>query len=141
MAWVYILTSRAMPGLVKIGSTKLPPEERARQLSTTAVRRPSQRQRMGSTARVAFRNRFLFRASNSAADCETALVAGKSPEAYPQNTGVDIRDRGGPPAGPTGMHRIRLPPAQPFRIKVIGGSAQRSIRLSGNRQSRTEPRI
>jgi hypothetical protein len=43
--------------------------------------------------------------------------------------------------GPTGLHRIRLPPAQPFRIKVIGGSAQRSIRLSGNRQCRTEPRM
>jgi hypothetical protein len=59
MAWVYILTSRAMAGLVKIGSTKLPPEERARQLSTTAVRRPSQRQRMGSTAARGFQKSFL----------------------------------------------------------------------------------
>jgi hypothetical protein len=42
MAWVYILTNRAMPGLVKIGSTKLPPEERARQLSTTGVPAPFQ---------------------------------------------------------------------------------------------------
>jgi hypothetical protein len=31
--WVYVLTNRAMPGLVKIGCTKRTPEERARELS------------------------------------------------------------------------------------------------------------
>jgi hypothetical protein len=31
--WVYILTNPAMPGLLKIGCTKNPPEERARELS------------------------------------------------------------------------------------------------------------
>jgi hypothetical protein len=40
--YVYILVNRAMPGIVKIGSTKLPPEERARQLSTTGVPTPFQ---------------------------------------------------------------------------------------------------
>jgi hypothetical protein len=40
--YVYILVNRAMPGMVKIGSTKLPPEERARQLSTTGVPAPFQ---------------------------------------------------------------------------------------------------
>jgi T5orf172 domain/Domain of unknown function (DUF4268) len=38
--YVYIMTNRTMPGLVKIGSTKLAPEERARQLSTTGVPAP-----------------------------------------------------------------------------------------------------
>ena len=42
VGYVYIMTNRAMPGLVKIGSTKLPPEERARQLSTTGVPAPFQ---------------------------------------------------------------------------------------------------
>jgi hypothetical protein len=40
--YVYILTNPAMPGLVKIGSTTLAPESRARQLSTTGVPRPFQ---------------------------------------------------------------------------------------------------
>ncbi len=40
--YVYIMVNRAMPGIVKIGSTKLPPEERARQLSTTGVPAPFQ---------------------------------------------------------------------------------------------------
>jgi hypothetical protein len=40
--YVYILVNRAMPGIVKIGSTKLPPEQRARQLSTTGVPTPFQ---------------------------------------------------------------------------------------------------
>jgi hypothetical protein len=40
--YVYIMTNRAMPDLVKIGSTKLPPEDRARQLSTTGVPAPFQ---------------------------------------------------------------------------------------------------
>jgi hypothetical protein len=38
--YVYILTNSAMPGIVKIGSTKLSPEARARQLSTTGVPAP-----------------------------------------------------------------------------------------------------
>jgi hypothetical protein len=38
--YVYILTNRTMPGLVKIGSTKLTPNERARQLHTTGVASP-----------------------------------------------------------------------------------------------------
>jgi T5orf172 domain/Domain of unknown function (DUF4268) len=38
--FVYIMTNQTMPGLVKIGSTKLSPEERARQLSTTGVPKP-----------------------------------------------------------------------------------------------------
>jgi hypothetical protein len=41
--YVYILTNPAMPGLVKIGSTILTPDERARQLSSsTGVPRPFQ---------------------------------------------------------------------------------------------------
>jgi hypothetical protein len=40
--YVYILTNPKMPGLVKIGSGKLPPEERARQLFTTGVPAPFQ---------------------------------------------------------------------------------------------------
>jgi hypothetical protein len=38
--YVYVMTNPAMPGLVKIGSTKLSPEDRARQLSTTGVPAP-----------------------------------------------------------------------------------------------------
>jgi len=41
--YVYIMTNPAMPGLVKIGSTTLTPDERARQLSSnTGVPRPFQ---------------------------------------------------------------------------------------------------
>src|SRR5260370_21009125 len=40
--YVYILTNPTMPGLVKIGSTKLLPEARASQLSTTGVPVPFQ---------------------------------------------------------------------------------------------------
>jgi Domain of unknown function (DUF4268)/T5orf172 domain len=40
--YVYILTNPKIPGLVKIGSTKLTPDERARQLSTTGVPAPFQ---------------------------------------------------------------------------------------------------
>ncbi len=40
--YVYILTNPAMPGLVKIGSTKLLPDVRARQLASTGVPRPFQ---------------------------------------------------------------------------------------------------
>ena len=39
--YVYFMTNPAMPGHVKIGSTRLHPDERARQLSSsTAVARP-----------------------------------------------------------------------------------------------------
>jgi Domain of unknown function (DUF4268)/T5orf172 domain len=38
--YVYVLTNAAMPGIVKIGSTKLLPELRAQQLSTTGVPGP-----------------------------------------------------------------------------------------------------
>jgi hypothetical protein len=40
--YVYIMANSAMPGIVKIGSTKLTPEARARQLSTTGVPAPFQ---------------------------------------------------------------------------------------------------
>jgi hypothetical protein len=41
--WVYLMTNPSMPGLVKIGSTTLTPQERARQLSSnTGVPRPFQ---------------------------------------------------------------------------------------------------
>ena len=43
VGYVYIMTNPAMPGLVKIGSTTLLPDERARQLSSsTGVPRPFQ---------------------------------------------------------------------------------------------------
>jgi T5orf172 domain/Domain of unknown function (DUF4268) len=42
VGYVYIMTNPKMPGLVKIGSGKLPPEERARQLFTTGVPTPFQ---------------------------------------------------------------------------------------------------
>ena len=32
--WIYILSNDSMPNMVKIGHTKLPPEERAKQIST-----------------------------------------------------------------------------------------------------------
>jgi len=38
--YVYFLTNPAIPGHVKIGKSTRPPEERARQLFTTAVPRP-----------------------------------------------------------------------------------------------------
>lgn len=40
--YVYILTNRKMPGIVKLGSTKLHPDNRAQQLSTTGVPAPFQ---------------------------------------------------------------------------------------------------
>ncbi|MCP1660411.1 GIY-YIG nuclease family protein [Neisseria perflava] len=38
--WVYILTNQGMPGLIKIGYTKHPPHERARELYGTGVAFP-----------------------------------------------------------------------------------------------------
>lgn len=34
--WVYVLSNKSMPNIVKIGYTKLPPEERAKQVSIGA---------------------------------------------------------------------------------------------------------
>jgi hypothetical protein len=38
--WVYCLSNKAMPGIYKIGKTKISPEERAKQLYTTGVPYP-----------------------------------------------------------------------------------------------------
>jgi T5orf172 domain-containing protein len=38
--WVYVLSNRAMPGLVKIGYSDCSPEERARELCTAGVPEP-----------------------------------------------------------------------------------------------------
>jgi hypothetical protein len=35
--WIYVLTNRAFPGLVKIGMTRRTPQERAKELQTTGV--------------------------------------------------------------------------------------------------------
>jgi hypothetical protein len=38
--WVYCLSNKGMPGIYKIGKTKISPEERAKQLYTTGVPYP-----------------------------------------------------------------------------------------------------